>query len=76
VVSDGSHRVMRQSETEVQQISHEKTNLIYSFAILARFFLKIVPTKYERDVIIEDEITLVNLLCSGKVTCPTDHSHA
>jgi hypothetical protein len=67
---------MRQSETEVQQISHEKTNLIYSFAFLARFFLKIVPTKYVRDVTIEDEITPVNLLCSSTVTCPADHSHA
>jgi hypothetical protein len=52
---------MRQSETEVQQISDEKTNAIYSFAFLGRFFLKIVPTKYERDVTIEG-ITLVNLL--------------
>jgi hypothetical protein len=63
---------MRQSETEVQQSSHEKTNLIYSFAFLARFCLKIVPTNYERDVTIEDEIAPVNLLCSSKVTYPTD----
>jgi hypothetical protein len=67
---------MRQSETEVQQISHKKANSIYSFAFLARFFLKIVATKYGRDVTIEDEITPVNLLCSSKVTYPTDHGHA
>jgi hypothetical protein len=53
-----------------------KTNLIYSFAFLARFFLKIVPTKYKPDVTIEDEIRPVNLLCSSKVTYPTDRSHA
>jgi hypothetical protein len=32
--------------------------------------------KRERDVTIEDEITPVNLLCSSKVTYPTDHSYA
>jgi hypothetical protein len=34
--------------------------------------LKIVATKYERDVTIEDDITPVNLLCSSKVTYPMD----
>jgi hypothetical protein len=32
--------------------------------------------KRERDVTIEDEITPVNLICSSKVTYPTDHSYA
>jgi hypothetical protein len=51
-------------------------NLIYSFAFLPSFFLKMVPTKQHRDVTIEDETIPVNLLCSSKVTYLTDHSYA
>ena len=51
-------------------------NLIYSFAFFPSFFLKMVPTKQHRDVTIKGETTPVNLLCSSKVTHPTDHSYA
>ena len=44
------------------------------FCVFGSIFLKIVPTKYKRDVTIEDEITPVS--CSSKVTYPTDHGYA
>jgi hypothetical protein len=46
------------------------------FCVFGSIFLESRADEVQRDVTIEDEIRPVNLLCSSKVTYPTDHSYA
>jgi len=46
------------------------------FCVFRSIFLESRANEVQQDVTIEDEIRPVNLLCSNKVTYPTDHRYA